>query len=81
MGRAEICIPAPLAWNGSKVLTHNYRCKSKETWEEGVVESIEYAYSFGSNDGAWRYSVLLNRRSENDHPIRLIADDESIKLL
>ena len=84
-----IKIPAPKANFGDRVWIHNYRRKSGVFWEIGVIESLEYKYSFGG-EFKWVYGVRLDRLSTKyggysgerfgGNIIRLYVDNDKISI-
>ena len=68
-------VPTPLALPGDRVVVKNYRRKNME--ERGSLERIEYTMR-GRILGCWSYTILLDRRSATDGPLRLFVGHESI---
>lgn len=80
MRRKTISVPAPLAVEGDRVLALNYRRKSVVAWEPGTVTDVRFELLPVLKASFWRYQVRLDRRSPNDHPVRLCLNDDGIRL-
>jgi len=75
-------IPEPKVHINEPVLVFNYKRKAKpgvNLWEEGTVHSLAYKFYAYDPTPYWRYSILLDRKSETGGVLFLKVGADRVK--